>query len=1510
MLIEELKKLGLKNISRLSSPIIVNIKDISLPYNSTVHHYDIYNLSGLVPRPGFVSSKETIKVQTVGEYSGETKGRFKYLLNIGKDIVKEASKNNEDSNMEYIRYGKKNTILTRNNVLIKNYSMCNTINKYEANPLNEYYGYINTLNTIFHHINVSDRNHFLPIDISIPTYGILERLVDRKITVSLLNRMSTLNYIFFIELWKFLTPEFKEESAFNNITREGCKKLNIIFQAGDNVSYVNFFTLMSTIEEYQDLDYQDGEHTVKYYNEDIQNLPSKRLKKLFYNYLKEIYTSRITNKDTDETSSDRLLEEKEIKDVEDKIESTEKDVEEEKEFFSNEELTKADIEEGDDEPFTIEVNSKGDLKELKDSPTDRIENKIENLRNSKIYTSSKAARLKQALKDQENLEFVINGKKVTYKDLTKPLEVNLDQSIVKINPSKIGGDKTYYEDTINAFDKSTIKSLPVIIGKNIMAVNKAGYIVKNMEVIEDSTILGDQQVLKFTLENLDGGSETVKIVLSGTDDNGIFKISGNKYILRKQKADAPIRKISADEVRLSSAFGSVSITKAPSKRFEISFWVKNILNRMYDEKTISNLVLVVGKNKLHDIKLPKVYTYFNKYVKMFNKDDYHFTFNYKYRVSLLENIYSDKNEVKKKLKEIEEYGVFIGIKGKTPLVLTSDDRVLLYSKNGIKEIEGLFSILGIDLKDSPVASSTIQVINKKVPVVVALGFYIGLDNILKAYNAKHQFIKLDSTEELTLEGDYFKVPFLDGKLYIERDYGEIDMMLGGLLAIKNITSEINFKSLSTKKGYSGVFNLMELPLTHINTITLMEQMFVDDLTLERLILIKEPTTFIGLLIRSIELLVDDYYLDPKDVHGEIFKSYDRVGDFVYKELIDSIRAAKNRSEFGKSKLSVNPYNVLQKINQDPTSVIIDDTNPLGILRQKENVTYLGAGGRSKESMSKDTRHIHRSEIGIMGESSVDSGNVGINAYMSAAPRLSNSLGSTGEIDLDNDGWASILTSSAMMAPYITSDDGKRVMFSNAQNVHIIPTANMQLPYVVTPYLSLIANKVGGDYAGVSEGEGVVKNITKKEVTVEYSTKPLHYEKVTSLTYKELPTKLLKSFYKDAKASDFKKWSKDSFLTVVDGLKINGILRYTKNKDTNLLSLKGDEESKRMLIERVISDSNDTVITTNMEEDLSAFGFTKSKGNQTLKVPKGTNNKTYTKKYKLKTWFSKEEDNSTFEHVLVSNVTKGQKVSKDDIITYDKSFFIPNPYDTTRVFYLQGRTVRTAFLEGIEEHEDSGAISQELVKEMTTNPVKVKDAIITKEQTIKELIEIGSNVTHETALFKKSDKNDGLLADVEDNTIKDIIAGIKNKNLNASIKGKVIDIVIYYNTELEELDESLKRYIEESDERLKDKTGYTGKVNSSFSVRGKSLREGEIYIKVYVKIEDDLGIGDKAILGHQLKFTVGGMLDKVKGEDGKPIDLSFSVIGNSNRIVLSVIRMGLMSSYCRLRTERIVSEYFS
>jgi len=302
-----------------------------------------------------------------------------------------------------------------------------------------------------------------------------------------------------------------------------------------------------------------------------------------------------------------------------------------------------------------------------------------------------------------------------------------------------------------------------------------------------------------------------------------------------------------------------------------------------------------------------------------------------------------------------------------------------------------------------------------------------------------------------------------------------------------------------------------------------------------------------------------------------------------------------------------------------------------------------------------------------------------------------------------------------------------------------------------------------------------------------------------------------------------------------------------------------------------------------------------------------------KSVKLGEWTTKEEAGVSYLHTLITDLKPGVKFKVGNTISYDKQFFEPDIFDKSRVIYKTGSSIKVGLMENTETYEDSCTISSKISKKLGTKIIKSKSFIVKSTDDILNLVNINDKVEPNDLLFTISNGIGIPTSGSLDKTSLATLQNIKNKSPKAKMRGTITKITAYYNCDKEDLTKSLKEIIEITDKQIaKDSLDnkMTGKVNSSYSIKGKPLVEGSIEIKINISDEIEMGIGDKAVLGHQLKTTVGDVYDyDVKTEDGTDVEAMFSSLSIAARIVSSPNIIGTTTTLLNIIRDKAVDMYF-
>lgn len=1430
------KKYGARYIKHILTPKIFYISSLVFPVGTAIHYVNLDDTESYPTRQvGYFSNlPDDVMVRTILKYPNtELEGKYIELPGSPNNIINTIADN------ERTFYFLKNTQTLNKPARVPwiyNYGSLNSRYRYVAKPLTNMWKYNNGIKTVIDNI---DKNKHNMIVINLPL-NIEDRLkLIRFLKLKPVNKIRAIpSYKVFnlLEIFKLFIKEEHNNSLFSKIKIEDTKNIDLIFVSGVRCTIVNLHMMLATIKELN-LDTK------------LRSFDWDKANKLWYKFLynvistipleddstddieeeqeedddEEENTSTTVNKsvisksikkeklkiDKEEQEDNKLIDsflaryksieesEQETKHELDKLEEVDDDIVEDDTDIPIEDNDVELAEEIDTEQLRADIDKLGSKLNRKEASTykelttlDELKNdnnlfnknlvKAQELYDIKAIPKAKYENMLATVQKEYNKVNPITNRKIKDDlDITQD-NYNFDQSSLEISSTPMVFSNESNKNTIKTFKKDYItKQYPKDVTRSIFSLTNNNMTIKDFNVVEHNDILGSKQEYIFNLTTFDGKTTKVNIMLPKINTDGTYNLNGNTYLLRSQISDLPIVKIDNNKVELNSYYGKLFIVKASTAANDTS---KAILKLLVTNPDIKHLQS--GVNDLVDIKLPNIYYTIARYVKYFEKDGYTFTFNYKNRYEVLGKL---------SVEDIEKYNnkfnqdevVLIGKHKSYPVVMNKEGSIFEYIDKQYIQIEDLYTLLNIDISELPIEFTTIKILGTSIPLGILISYYIGFNNLLRLLNV--EYTEHGPNDRVSTDNKYYTLKFSNVKLRVARDNGQADLLLASFRKYEKIFKDINIESLYDKNTFQIVLSRLQLPSNVLTEIELLENMFIDPMTYTTLKELNEPTSFKGLLIRANELLINDYYTNPDDIDKSTVKGYERIPGLVYLKLIQALKKYENANKYGKAKFGLSSYDVINSIMEDSTSVSVDDNNPIAYIKQIEDTTKLGEGGRSKLTMSANTRVINSSEIGIISEATKDSGDVGITAIMAANPKLTNTKGMVSELT-NQDDWSSIISTCAMISPFGLTDDTKRLNFASIMQSHVIPIENMRTPYVLTGYEAIIPLKCNDKFCISAEDNGTVISVGKDNIVV-------NYEKLGK------------------------------------------------------------------------------------------------------------------KKYDFHNWTSKEETGTCYEHILVPNLQPNEKFVKDDTLVYNKTYFSPCIFYPRRVIYKQGEMVNTVLAENLETFEDSVAMSSTITKRLSAKIVKVLDVILDFEDNIELLANVNDTIKAGDILLTSYtgfiDKDQ-----IDKETLK-LLTDLNRKNIKSKVNGTISKIEVRYHGDISNMSKTIKNLVKISDEDSLKRTGYTGKVDGSYSVKGSRLQENTIHIKYYINTSDDMGIGDKAVLCNQCKFTVGEVYENpITTEDGTPVEMMFAARGIAARIVNSAFLVSTTSMVLEKLTEKALDIYFS
>lgn len=683
--------------------------------------------------------------------------------------------------------------------------------------------------------------------------------------------------------------------------------------------------------------------------------------------------------------------------------------------------------------------------------------------------------------DQSIKEFI----KISQEDLAiQPIDIQMPDIKTVL-------DKSMLESSLNVFDSKYIKTvLPKDVTAMATNIQKAGVIIQDYAIETDASALGEYEVHTLKIKPIDGVVSTVRFKLPKVDEEGNFIANGNKYHMRKQRSDLPIRKIRPDTVALTSYYGKVFVSRSAKRANNSIEWLVKQLTSL-GQTGESELIKRVAPANVFDngFKAPRIYSGLAQHFKSVKVGEYNFNFDWTER----KTHFAEPTTGEKSLSADAQANALEGNKyricgntdnGELILVDYNDEFFVLRGQEPVA-IGDIYSICLLDRTKAPVDFAEVKIFAKTIPVGIVLAYMLGFTNLIKYLGEKPRIF--EPRQRVDLKSDEYVIAFKDKKFVFSRKNVKAALILGGFNEYDRTLKNYFVESFDKPNVYLNVLESNGIGARFLRELEMLDNLFIDPITRDILIEMKEPTTFKGLILRSCEMLTDDMHPDSQDMRAMRIKGYERFAGAVYKELILSLREFKARNIRGKSQIDLNPYAIWRNITQDPSVEIVKDINPIENLKQVEAVTYVGEGGRAKDAMTKASRAYHKSDFGVVSEATVDSSDVGINAFLSANPLFSSLRGLTKEFDEQKHGYSSVLSTSAIISPGADHDDPKRVNFISIQQSHTIACEGYHQPHLRTGYEQVLAHRTGELFAYTAKEAGKVISRNEKGLIVEFKS---------------------------------------------------------------------------------------------------------------------------------------------------------------------------------------------------------------------------------------------------------------------------------------------------------------------------------------------------------------------------------------------------------------------------------------
>lgn len=1052
----------IRKFSEMTSEKHFGMMAMQLPRNTTFHYLpESETVWGIdASDPVLIDVDRNIYVEHVSKYKGTVEGRMRELpFNEDREIKAFHRKH------RLLRRSKRRDTSVRDerSLLVVNYALIQHHYLYTRTFRTVYHQWLNQQNTLvttlLDHLKTTNREQFVRLEVpdKLPTLTSMKKVDSDGWTTETLKQFDSPEAINVMDAYLMLDPESKA-SVFDKIPKEYWGRIHLVWRYRDRWLSIDMETLKGFTHEVE------GDEKER----DVVGVRKRFISLLMT--LQEAGRGSRSTSDVIETLAKR-------EDTEDNLQEDEEGDEPDPVISKDE----GDLDALDTVPAPVEetdvVTSDTILKEKAVDPEDSFLEIADGLVEDGRMTGAEYRRAKKLATKYKDVKFPLTKEPLdSFRQVTKDdLEIVSEELVSKDTGIP---DDSMRSSSINVVREQYVKNvMHKDITNHVLSLQSMGGSLTDYEIEKHEDAGGEYEAHTIRIQPLVGSPSTLRFKLPVVQADGSFTVNGIKQYMRWQRGDLPIRKTGPGKVALTSYYGKSFIERSDKVAYDYSAWLtKQVIAIGLDENDNRIKGMKLGNVFRHEETLPKTYTTLSRKISKL-------TFS---GITLLLDREDVLKTFEKDIAKVETSGwVIVGKKGDDLVVMQSTDPIgtlYLHNSKSPEELGTLEDILGLDISKAPVDVAEIKLFGKALPLGVALGYLMGFKKLYRSLKVTPRIVA--SGEQMNLQPHEYVIRFSNESFIFSRENPEAALLLNGYNQYKRILQRYSSREFDKKDVYKNILEAIGMGVRYARELELMDKMFVDPITLGILQERNEPETFRGLLYRANELLLTEWHPAENDLNYQRIRGYERMTGAVYQELVRAARGYVLNPNTKKAKFEMNPEAVWFGILSDPSVNQSKGNNPIHQLRETEDVTFTGVGGRTTRSMVEKTRHYHHSDLGVISEGTVDSGKVGATIYLSADPNFTSVRG-IARPRTDKDGPTKHFSTTMLLTASSDRDDFKRTVFSSIQYGSSVAAKGYKPSTVRTGMERVIAHRTSDLFAQTAKQSGKVVSVSDTVMEIEY-----------------------------------------------------------------------------------------------------------------------------------------------------------------------------------------------------------------------------------------------------------------------------------------------------------------------------------------------------------------------------------------------------------------------------------------
>ena len=376
----------------------------------------------------------------------------------------------------------------------------------------------------------------------------------------------------------------------------------------------------------------------------------------------------------------------------------------------------------------------------------------------------------------------------------------------------------------------------------------------------------------------------------------------------------------------------------------------------------------------------------------------------------------------------------------------------------------------------------------RMPFIILLAFAFGFEKTLKQYGIKHKIVDAKPGKDAV----FSKIP----SSYIV--FEGLDTDLKKELAESFLQAKVMNYETTKEFGTKEYFTELIIKITgRINApyhIGLNAENIVDPIAKQVLMNKQLPNDLQYIMQYMAQKAVDGFVQERNDISNQRIRNSEILVHLAQKLILAQYTEYKEQVMAGNTdaKFQLPEGKIISQFNRLEIVQDMEYANPAEEMATITKISPVGktvGGIADKSAVQLDARNVHPSYFGNIDPlDTAEGANVGITQQLTVDAYLTTARGLFGEKPINNKEKAGILSTNSVFTPFITNNDGNRVLMAVNQVKQMLPLKDPEPPMVQSGYESILTNVLSDSFIKRSPCTGKIKSITSDYITVSCKTK--------------------------------------------------------------------------------------------------------------------------------------------------------------------------------------------------------------------------------------------------------------------------------------------------------------------------------------------------------------------------------------------------------------------------------------